>query len=155
MKVPHALDAEFKRVAKEEGVPMEALVNEVAGLTGKSARQIYNFRSGKWVIPHNLFPILCKRFRSMALVNALVEECSAETEIEVPELYELTRLVSNTVRDDLKHYETFLDAFEDGVIDKAELDKLTASGERVIRNIYQFQQIAVADYERRCRFQNA
>ena len=102
MNLPQTLDAEFKRLAREEQRPMEELVEEVARLVGKSPRQIYNFRSGKWDIPSQLIPVFCKRFRSLALLQALADECR-ETEIEVPEHYELTCLVSKTVRDDLRH----------------------------------------------------
>lgn len=152
MNLPQTLDAEFKRLAREEQRPMEELVEEVARLVGKSPRQIYNFRSGKWDIPSQLIPVFCKRFRSLALLQALADECR-ETEIEVPEHYELTCLVSKTVRDDLRHYENFLAAFEDGVITEAEMEKLRASGERVISNVRKFESIAQADLARRLHFQ--
>lgn len=150
MNLARTLDSEFKRIAREENLTMDTLVSEIARLTGKSERQLYNFRSGKWELAPSLFPILCKRFRSLALVDALREECS-ETQIDVPESYDLTCLVSRTVRDDLKHYEQFLVAYESDGIDGRELEQLRASGARIVQNVRQFEAIAVADHERRRR----
>lgn len=154
MQLPHALDGEFKRVAKEEETTMEILVTEIAELTGYSVRQIYNFRSGKWAIPSPMIPALCKRFRSRALLDALIDDCR-ETQVDVPDGYDLTRLVSKTVRDHLRHYEKFLDAFEDGVIEQREMAELLESGERIIRDVRQFEAIAKSDFERRQRFQSS
>src|SRR5438270_647575 len=106
-RVSRALDGEFKRVAKAEGKTREEFVSEIAKLTKKSERQIYNFRSGKWPIPDCLYPILCNRFGSRALANALLDECG-ETPIAVPDSYDLTKLTSQTVREDLAYYEEFL-----------------------------------------------
>jgi hypothetical protein len=154
MKVAHALDREIKRVAKAEGRSMEDLVSEVAGLVGKSERQIYNWRSGKWGFDYKLIPVLCKRFHSLALAHALVEECGG-TPIDVPDAYDLTRLVSQTVREDLRYFEQFLDAFEDGVIEKQELDRLRESSEYLILDVKKFFAMAEADYSRRQRLQEA
>ncbi len=154
MQLPHVFDSEFKRVALEEGKTMEDLIDEVAALVGYSVRQVYNFRSGKWLLPAQIIPTLCKRFRSRALLDALIDEC-CETDITVPESFELTCLVSKTVRDDLHHYEKFLAAFEDGVISEREMAELRASGERVIGNVKKFEAIAQADLDRRMRFQKA
>lgn len=154
MNLPHVLDNEFRRVAKAEGKSMDALVEEIAGLTGKSVRQLYNFRSGKWDIPSQLIPVLCRRFRSRALLDALSEECG-ESAVEVPDPYDLTRLVSQTVRGDLRYFEQFLDAFEDGVIEKQELDRLRESSEYLILDVKKFFAMAEADYARRQRLQEA
>lgn len=148
MNLPHTLDNEFKRVAKAEGIAMDELVAEVALLTQKSERQIYNYRCGKWELPSPLIPILCRRFRSRALLIALEDECR-DAPVEVPETFELTKLVSQTVRGDLHHYEKFLDAFESDGIDAQELEALKASGDRVVMNVRHFEAIATADYERR------
>ncbi|OLE52650.1 MAG: hypothetical protein AUG51_16905 [Acidobacteria bacterium 13_1_20CM_3_53_8] len=148
MKVPHALDEEFKRVTKVEGVTMEALVNEIAGLTGYTARHIYNFRSGKWKLDPDLIPLLCKRFRSRTLLNVLIVECQ-DVRIEVPDGFDLTRLVSQTVREDLEYYQQFLADFESNGIDETELAHLRELVERVVCNAYRFVEIAAQDYERR------
>jgi transcriptional regulator with XRE-family HTH domain len=138
MNVAPTLDAEFKRVAKQEGISMESLVNEVALLAECSARQLYNYRSGKWSLPSDLYPALCKRFGSRALLHALEADCE-ETPEEVPESFELTQL----------------DAFADGVITRQELDELIASGDQVIQHVSHFKAIAKTDYERRQRIQSA
>ncbi len=152
MNLARALDEEFIRVAKVEDISLNDLVEQVASITKISSRQLYHYRSGKQVLPSSLIPALCKRFRSRALLHALEAEC-CETEEEVPESFELTRLVAQTVRDTMGHYEKYLAAFEDGVISKQELDALVASGERVVQHISQFKAIASSDYERRQRFQ--
>lgn len=154
MNLALALDDEFKRVAKVENLSMEDLVAEVARLVECSTRQIYNYRSGKWLLPGEMIPRLCKRFGSLVLLHALEDGCR-ETCVEIPEQFELSRLVSQTVRDDLKHYEHFLDAFEDGVIESGELAQLRASGDRIVQNVRQFEAIAAADHERRCRLRDA
>lgn len=148
MNLARALDGEFKRVAKDEQISMEELVNEVAALTDCSTRQLYNYRSGKWSLPGELIPTLCKRFRSRALLDELIAGC-AETPVEVPETFDLTRLVTQTVRDDMHHYEKFLKAFEDGIVEGRELDELRESGARVVENVRKFEAIAVADFRRR------
>lgn len=154
MNLALTLDGEFKRVAKAEQVSMDDLVTECARLIECSTRQLYNYRSGKWLLPGEMIPRLCKRFGSLALLHALEDECR-ETSIEIPEQFELSRLVSQTVRDDLRHYERFLDAFEDGVIERGEMEELRASGDRIVQNVRQFEAIAAADHARRCQFRDA
>src|ERR1700742_1675626 len=68
-----ALDAEFKRVAQIEDVPMGDLVEEIAQLLGCTTRMIYNWRSDKWTIPAAYLPVLCKRFDSSHLLNVLTD----------------------------------------------------------------------------------
>ena len=148
MNLALTLDDEFKRVAKAEQISMDELVAECARLVDCSTRQLYNYRSGKWLLPGEMIPALCKRFKSLSLLHALAEGCQ-ETTVEIPEQFELSRLVSQTVREDLKHYEQFLAAFEDGVIEKVELEELRVSGQRVVQNVRYFEAIAVGDFERR------
>lgn len=154
MQLALTLDAEFKRVAREEQKSMDDLVTEVAALTGKCARQLYNFRSGKWDLPSSLIPLLCRRFRSRALLDALIDECRG-TEVEVPDLFDLTRLISRTVGDDMRHFESYIRAFEDGIVSEQELRELRESGERLISDVRKFEAIAVEDFERRRRLQSA
>lgn len=153
MNLALVLDDEFQRVAKAENLSMEDLVAEVALLVGCSTRQLYNYRSGKWALPGEMIPALCKRFGSLALLHSLAGGC-AETTIEIPEQFELSRLVAHTVRDDMRYYGRFLDAFEDGVIEKGELEELLIAGERIIQNVRQFEGIATADYERRFKLKS-
>lgn len=72
---------EFRRVAREEKIEMQDLVDQVATLTGYSARQLYNYRSGKWPIPADLIPTLCKRFKSAALLRAMSDAVEAAVEL--------------------------------------------------------------------------
>lgn len=148
------LNSEFKRVAKAERITMEELVAEVSALTGVRTRQIYNWRSGKWAMNHTLIPILCKRFRSRALAQALLDDCT-ETQVEIPDGYDLNRLTSQTLRNTLRHFEKYLDAFEDGVIDACEMRELEESSEVVIRDVRTFLAIALEDHGRRQRLQSA
>lgn len=148
MNLADTLHREFKRVARAEQIAMEDLVNEVSKLVECSPRQIYNYRSGKWDLPSGLIPALCKRFRSRALLDELTAGC-AETPVDVPDAFDLTRLVAQTVRDDMRHFEKFLDAFEDGVVEGHELAELRESGARVVENVRQFEAIAEADFNRR------
>jgi hypothetical protein len=140
------LDGEFLRIAGEEDVKLSALVGEVAQATGYSERQIYNFREGRSDLPSALIPFFCERFKSRALIDALSD---SDFNVEVPEMYDLTRLTSRAVRDILQHYERYLDAFESDGIDRAELAELEISGDAVVRTVRQFLAIAEADCERR------
>lgn len=154
MNLALTLDGEIKRVSKLEQISIEDLVKEVAQITECSARQVYNYRSGKWLLPGAYIPALCKRFGSRALLNALEDSCR-ETPVEVPEAFDLTRLVSQTVREDLRYYEQFLTDFEtDGGIDPRELSELRELAERVIGNAYRFVEIAAENCER-CQLQRA
>jgi len=141
-------DDELRRVAGEESKSMEELVVEIAALLGCSTRQIYNYRSGKWAPKVTKLPVLCKRFGSVVLARAIIDECQ-DIPMHVPEEYELARLITRTVREDMEHYGGLLAAFESEGIDKTELDELKVSGERVKRNVNQLEAIAMADYERR------
>jgi len=149
--IGRAFTAELKRIASLEDKTMEALCQEVGslvGLTGKEQRQLYNWRSGKWPLPSNVIPTLCRRFQSLALLRALEDECS-DVDVQIPEGYDLTREVSRTVRKDLQAYEVYLMAFEDGSIEPRELQELRLLMEDVVRNAHRFLEIAATDCERR------
>ncbi|MGH9943324.1 MAG: hypothetical protein ACRD9R_13325 [Pyrinomonadaceae bacterium] len=148
MNLALTLDSEFRRVAREEGRSMEAVMDEVTQLIGCSARQLYNYRSGKWSPAIKVLPILCKRFGSFALLDALREECK-ETRIALPDPYDLNHLVVQTIREDMSHYDFFLSAFESCGIDVQELESLRRSGEQVIQNVYQLLAVAEEDCARR------
>lgn len=153
-RLARVLDGEFRRVAQQEGIEMAELIADVAREIGCSTRQLYNYRSGKWPLPATAIPTLCRRFASYALLDALRDECHLEDEIAVPDSYDLTRLVAQTVRDDMRYYERFLNAFESDGIDFNELEELRASGERIIQNVRQFEAIAAADCHRRAHRSN-
>jgi len=147
-RLARVLNEEFRRVARREEVSMDELVSEVARLTGCSVRQVYNYRTGKWPFEPALIPIFCQRFRSRTLLEALISECT-EAKVEVPELFDLARMVSTTVRQDLEFYEKFLEVFESDGIQPHELPRLRELMERVVHNAYQFLEIAVTDCDRR------
>lgn len=145
----HLLDAEYRRVAKEEDIPMEQLVEEVSQATRYTPRMLYNHRSGKWPLPAELISYYCMRFKSRVLIDALVAQCNRVCPISVPDQFDLARLSSRAVRDTLSHYEKFLDAFDDGRITPEELQRLEASSTQVLTTVEMFLGIARADYERR------
>jgi hypothetical protein len=147
-KLARVLNEEFKRIVQREEISMEYLVIETASLIQRSVRHIYNYRTGKWPFDPAFIPIFCRRFGSRALLDALASECS-EVQIEVPENYDLTRMVSVTVRQDLEFYEEYLRAFESDGVQPHELPRLRGLMERVVHNAYQFWEIAAADCDRR------
>lgn len=147
------LDSEFRRIAEQEEKTMEEMVTEVSRLLNRSIRQIYNYRSGKWSLEARHVPTLCRRFNSLALVNALVAECN-DVKVVIPDGFDLTRMTSRTVRQNLEYYERFLDAFESDGIQPHELAGLRELMERVVYDAYQFLEIAAADCDRRTRTVN-
>jgi hypothetical protein len=147
MSLHKILDDEFKRVAKLEDISMEQLVSDVAATTSYTPRQIYNFRSGKWPLPSELIPYFCMRFKSRALLYGLIGLCE-RTPVEIPDSYDLAVLSTRIVREDLRHYENLLLAYEDKKITSAELGQLEESGQRVISNICMTLSMARAEHER-------
>lgn len=149
--IGRAFTAELNRIRQAEGKTMEEICGEVAelvGLRGKECRQLYNWRAGKWPLPSNVIPALCRRFKSRALLHALEAECT-DVVVEVPDSFDLTREVSRTVRGNLAAYEQFLQAFEDGTIEPHELQQLRECMEQVVGDAYRFLEIAATDCERR------
>lgn len=143
--------AELHRTATIEEKTMDELcaqIAELCGLKPNQHRQLYNWRSGKWPLPSNVIPILCRRFRSLALLHALEDECN-DVAIDVPDGYDLTREVSRTVRRDLQAYERYLNAFESDGIEPHELQELRELMEDVVRNAHRFLEIAATDCDRR------
>lgn len=150
MSIPQVLDAEFKRVAREDDVSMETLVDDVSRASGFSPRQLYNFRSGKWPLPASLIPIACRRFKSRALLYSLIAEVE-RTPVIVPETYELTRLTTQAVRDAMSHYTLILDLFDDRRMEKPDVDELRRSTESVSQTLWAFLEIAQSAYRRHRR----
>jgi hypothetical protein len=147
-RLARALNEEFKRVSRREEISMEELVDQVARLLNRSVRHVYNYRTGKWAFEPAFIPIFCNRFGSRTLLDVLVAECGG-VEVEVPDHFDLARLVSTTVREDLEFYGHFLEAFEGDGIQPHELPRLRELMERVVHNAFQFLEIAVTDCERR------
>jgi transcriptional regulator with XRE-family HTH domain len=73
-RIAAAIDAEFNRVAKEEGVEIADLVAEVAALLGIPERNIYNYRAGKWSVPASIIPEMSMRFKSTAILKEILGE---------------------------------------------------------------------------------
>jgi hypothetical protein len=138
-------------MALHEEKTMEDLCAEIAalvGLKGKEYRQLYNWRTGKWPLPSNVIPALCRRFKSRALLHALEAECN-DVVVEVPQDADITRLVSRSMRQDLGLCEQFLDAYESDGIQPRELRELRETAERTIASIYLLVEVASADCEKR------
>jgi hypothetical protein len=149
--IGRAFTAELKRIAELEDKTMEQLCTEIAtlvGLKGKEHRQLYNWRAGKWPLPSNLIPTLCRRFKSRALLYALEAECT-EVVVDVPTPADITRLVSHSMRQDLTLCEQFLNAYESNGIQPRELRSLRETAERTVASIHLLVEVASADCESR------
>jgi len=152
MNLAPLFNLEILRIAKLENkteeAQIKALMEELAQLCGVSVRSLYHWRSGRHPLPGELVPILCQRFSSRALLDELNREAE-QTPIEVPDQYDLARLASQAVREDLAVYERFLSDFESDGIQPGELTDLRELGARIHRNVHQLLQIAEADCTRR------
>lgn len=145
------LDAEMKRIAKQEDDrSMEELTEEIAQLVNRRPREIYNWRSGKWSPATQLIPILCRRFGSVALAQAVMAECTDVTVI-VPEGADIPRMVSSQLRSDMALCEGFLKAYESDGVQEHELRALREMAERVNREVHQLVEVAAADCEQRSK----
>lgn len=144
-----ALDVDLIEVAKKEDRSIGDLVKEVTQLTGYSARHIYNWRSALWPIPSNVIPILCKRFNSTALLDALTAEMKDIEEVEIPDRFDLADLVTTILRSVCNHHFNLMEAFRrPGGIDAETLKSLDIATEDVIRQERQLFAIARAEHER-------
>ena len=140
-----ALDAEFRRVAKDEDITMEQLVQEVADLTNYTPRQIYNFRSGKWPIPAPLIPMLCKRFGSRLLINVLDEELKEVP--PVPLNCSIEELALNTMREVMNYHLEVITAVKEG-LDRIKLNEFNEKTDQIIRRERCLLIALEAEYER-------
>ena len=135
-----ALDTELRRVAREEDIQLEVLVSEVASLIDKTPRMLYNYRSGKWLLPSELIPVLCERFKSHVLFHALNDEVKAiadkvnNTPIELPENIEFSQLSIKYLKQVCDHHYAIIEALESEDFDLNLLDQLSEQTERVIQN---------------------
>lgn len=139
------LDSEIKRIANEKGLSVGEVITKLASNTGVCERQIYNYRSGKTDVQASHIPIFCKQFGSNAIALALLNECE-ETNVEVPDAFDIVSLASKTARHTLKHHELYLKAFDDGEIDGFELSELNQSTASSIRDMKLLQEIAVTSH---------
>jgi hypothetical protein len=146
MSLAQTLTEEFKRVAGAEDIKLEDLTQEVASATNYTTRQIYNFRTGKWPLPSELIPYFCMRFKSRTLLNSLIAICD-RAPVDVPETYDIAKLSLDAVRSTLKHYDNFLQAFDDRKITKQEFEALNESADKVVTMVTTFQSIARQAYE--------
>lgn len=133
-----ALDEEFKRVAKNEDVPMGDLVAGVAELLGCTDRMIYNYRSGKWPLPSSYVPVLCKRFKSTLLFNvlaaAVTEADQASPIIDDADLNEISvrDQAKNLLIASLGHFSLIEDALKKaGGVTKNDVLEIEESSQRM------------------------
>lgn len=152
MNLAPLLNLEILRIAKSENkteeAQIKALMEELAQLCGVSVRTLYHWRSGRHPLPGQQLPTLCRRFGSRALLEELSRGIE-QPSIDIPDEYDLARLASQAVREDLAVYEQFLAAFESNGIQPGELTDLRDLGARIHRNVHQLLQIAEADCTRR------
>jgi hypothetical protein len=145
------LNQEILRVAKEEKLTddtsMKTFMSELADLCGVSLRMVYHWRSGHAKLPGDHVPSLCKRLGSLVLLDAL-KSAAAETQIEIPDQFDLALQASRAVRQDLECYERVMLSFEDGVIEPGELIEMKELEARAHRNLHLMIGIAEAACER-------
>lgn len=142
-----ALDDEFKRVARAEDVSMDALVSEIASLAGCTARQLYNYRSGKWPIPSSLIPTLCQRFKSRLLLDVLSIAIPREinSTIDIEDAWPLSKQLLHRALDHAETAQRILSGADFTRSDLIEFSQLSDSITRDVRRLYSFAETA---YER-------
>lgn len=140
-------EAEIKRIADERQEPMADVVTGLAKLSGVEMRQIYNYRNGKTAITPERIKIFCEQFNSIALGMAWLS--TFDVEQEQTELYDLSRLASQSVRNVLKAGDEFLEAFEDNHIDGHEMNKLEFAAAQIQRDTVQLLETARDHHNRR------
>lgn len=141
-------DAEIKRLAAHSNIPIGEFMEILAGSTGLTEKQLYNYRSGTCDIPALLIPIFCRHFESNALAMAVVAMCELE-EWDQRDGFDLARFCASTIRDMLRGGEEFMAAFEDGRIDGHELITLKNVRAKIIRDANRLVEVAVQAHERR------
>lgn len=140
-------EAEIKRIADQRGEAMVDVVSKLAGLSGVTERQIYNYRAGKTELTPEQIKIFCEQFASIALGMAWLSTFGVEQEDF--ELYDLSRLASRTVRNVLNAGDEFLEAFEDNKIDGHEMNKLEFAAAKIHRDTVQLIEVARGHHNRR------
>ena len=139
------LENEIKRMAAEREESIEKTIRLLAGFSGISERQIYNYRSGKCDIPAGHIPIFCQQFKSNALAMTILQQCE---ECEPLEAYDIVRLANQSARITLEVHTAFLEAFDDGKIDSFERSKLKKAKAGAVASFNRLDEIADAHYQR-------
>jgi len=140
-------EAEIKRISEQREEPMADVISKLAGLSGVSERQIYNYRNGKTEITPEQIKIFCQQFGSLSLGMAWLSTFDVET--DELEDYDLCRFANRTVRNVLHAGDKFLAAFEDKHIDGHELNDLELAGAQIQRDAVQMVEVARTAYSRR------
>lgn len=145
------LDDEFKRVARDEDLPMEQLVDETAALTGLSPRQLYNYRSGKWPIPARIIPILSRRFQSTALLTVLRGQTNETCNLRIAncDSKNIGERALDLLRLTVNHHSSLLNRIDASEFDANDLHKLEETTERIVQGERELYACAEIEYERR------
>jgi hypothetical protein len=146
------LNAEILALATRENKTdeklMNALMTELGQLCGVSRRMVYHWRSGHHPLPGEHVPVLCERFSSRVLLDALTA-AAGETAVEVPDNFDLAILASRSVREDMAFIEQILLDFESDGIQPGEMATLRELEARAHQNLHQLMGIAAEDCARR------
>lgn len=140
------LECEIKRIAAERDESIDRTIKNLAGLSGVSERQIYNYRNGKTDIPSGLVAVFCNQFGSNALAMAILKQCCRTEDCED---FDIVRLANRSARHTLSAHERFLEAFDDGTIDGFELNELKKQTAAGVSNFHRLEQVAEDAYNRR------
>lgn len=140
-------EAEIKRIVGERGESTANVIARLSRFSGITERQIYNFRDGTTEITPEYIKIFCQQFGSLALGQAWFATFGIEQEDQ--EIFDLTRFASKSVRNVLEAGDRFLQAFDDGQIDGAELNDLALAAAKIQRDAVQMFEVANGAYQRR------
>ncbi len=150
LKLAPLLNAEVLRAAKAENKTdedsMTEFMDELAALCEVGTRQVYRWRSGSAPLPAEHVATLCTRFGSNALLDEMTRTATA---IEVPDEFDLARVATRSVREDMTFIEEILTDFESDGIQPGERDRLRQLAARAHANIHHLMEIAEADCARR------
>jgi hypothetical protein len=146
--LPLCLTAEIERVAKAQQKSKAEIISDLAKAVKVDARQIYHFRQGKCEIPPEKIRAFCEVLNSAALCAAWV----TTFKIEHPERgqFDLAKLVTTAVRENLSIGDAFMAAFEDMKITGFELSDLRMRRTIAVRNLDRLIEAAEDSYVRRC-----
>lgn len=138
--------AKQRHKATEDGI--KELLLEIASDCGVGLRAVYHWRSGRHPIPSDFLPMICKCLGSNALQDEM-NRLRAQIEVEVPEQFDLVRLITESLQEDMTFMQQIISDFESDGIQPTELDRLDQLGARVHGNTHRLLEIARADCHRR------